>query len=33
MRYVVEELNKRRIALVHQTTAYGQSGRDEIQAA
>lgn len=31
VRYVVEELGKRRIALVHQTTAYGQSGRDEIQ--
>ncbi|MGE0716258.1 MAG: ABC transporter substrate-binding protein [Alphaproteobacteria bacterium] len=26
-RYVVEELGRRRVALVHQTTAYGQSGR------
>lgn len=31
-RYVVEELKKKRIALVHQTTAYGQSGRAEILA-
>ncbi|HUF30414.1 MAG TPA: ABC transporter substrate-binding protein [Gemmatimonadaceae bacterium] len=30
VRYVVEELKKRRIALVYQTTAYGQSGRAEI---
>ena len=30
VRYVVEELQKRRIALVYQTTAYGQSGRAEI---
>jgi branched-chain amino acid transport system substrate-binding protein len=30
VRYVLEELKKRRIALVHQTTAYGQSGRAEI---
>ncbi len=30
VRYVVEELKKRRVALVHQTTAYGQSGRGEI---
>ena len=27
VRYVVEELKKRRIALIYQTTAYGQSGR------
>jgi branched-chain amino acid transport system substrate-binding protein len=32
VRYVVEELKKRRIALVYQTTAYGQSGRNEILA-
>ncbi len=30
VRYVVEELKKKRIALVYQTTAYGQSGRTEI---
>ena len=30
VRYVLEELKKRRIALVYQTTAYGQSGRTEI---
>jgi branched-chain amino acid transport system substrate-binding protein len=30
VRYVVDELKKRRIALVYQTTAYGQSGRTEI---
>ena len=30
VRYVVEELGKKRIALVYQTTAYGQSGRNEI---
>ena len=30
VKYVVEDLKKRRIALVHQTTAYGQSGRAEI---
>ena len=30
VRYVVEELKKRRVALVYQTTAYGQSGRGEI---
>lgn len=30
VKYVVEELKKRRIALVYQTTAYGQSGRAEI---
>ena len=30
VRYVVEELKKRRVALVYQTTAYGQSGRAEI---
>jgi branched-chain amino acid transport system substrate-binding protein len=30
VRYVVDELKRRRIALVHQTTAYGQSGRGEI---
>jgi len=30
VRYVLEELKKRRIALVYQTTAYGQSGRAEI---
>ena len=32
VRYVVDELKKRRVALIHQTTAYGQSGRDEILA-
>src|SRR5438105_531214 len=30
VRYVVDELKKKRIALVYQTTAYGQSGRAEI---
>jgi branched-chain amino acid transport system substrate-binding protein len=30
VRYVVDELKKKRIALVYQTTAYGQSGRVEI---
>lgn len=30
VRYVLETLKKRRVALVHQTTAYGQSGRAEI---
>lgn len=32
VRYVVEELKKRRVALVYQTTAYGQGGRAEIVA-
>jgi branched-chain amino acid transport system substrate-binding protein len=32
VRYVLEELKKRRIALIYQTTAYGQSGRNEIVA-
>lgn len=32
VRFVVEELKKRRIALVYQTTAYGQSGQKEIVA-
>jgi branched-chain amino acid transport system substrate-binding protein len=32
VRYVVQELKKQRIALVYQTTAYGQSGRTEIVA-
>jgi branched-chain amino acid transport system substrate-binding protein len=32
VRYVTEELKKTRIALVYQTTAYGQSGRNEILA-
>lgn len=32
VRYVVEDLSKKRIALVYQTTAYGQSGRNEILA-
>lgn len=32
VRYVVEELGKKRVALVYQTTAYGQSGRNEILA-
>ncbi len=32
VRYVVEELRKRRIALIYQTTAYGQGGRTEILA-
>ncbi|MGE0724523.1 MAG: ABC transporter substrate-binding protein [Alphaproteobacteria bacterium] len=31
-RYVVEQLGKRRIALVYQTTAYGQSGRRHLRA-
>jgi branched-chain amino acid transport system substrate-binding protein len=30
VRYVVDELKKKRVALVYQTTAYGQSGRTEI---
>ena len=30
VRYVLDELKKRRVALVYQTTAYGQSGRNEI---
>lgn len=30
VRYVLDELKKKRIALVYQTTAYGQSGRAEI---
>ena len=30
VRYVVEELKKKRVALVYQTTAYGQSGRVHI---
>ncbi|MEO7242686.1 MAG: ABC transporter substrate-binding protein, partial [Variovorax sp.] len=30
VRYVVEELKKKRIALVYQTTAYGQGGRAQI---
>lgn len=30
VRYAVEELGKRRVALIYQTTAYGQSGRREI---
>lgn len=30
VRYVLEELKKKRVALVHQTTAYGQSGRRHI---
>ena len=32
VRYVVEELKKRRVALIYQTTAYGQGGRTEIVA-
>jgi branched-chain amino acid transport system substrate-binding protein len=32
VRYALEELKKRRVALVYQTTAYGQSGRNEIVA-
>ncbi len=32
VRYVLEELKKSRVALVYQTTAYGQSGRNEILA-
>lgn len=31
-RYVVEEMGRRRIALIHQTTAYGQSGRRHLVA-
>lgn len=31
-RYVVEELGRRRVALIHQTTAYGQSGRRHLLA-
>lgn len=30
VRYAVEELDKRRVALIYQTTAYGQSGRRHI---
>ncbi|HEX2117463.1 MAG TPA: ABC transporter substrate-binding protein [Alphaproteobacteria bacterium] len=30
VRYAIEELGKRRIALIYQTTAYGQSGRRQI---
>lgn len=30
VRYVLDTLKRRRIALIHQTTAYGQSGRAEI---
>jgi branched-chain amino acid transport system substrate-binding protein len=30
VRYAVEELGKRRVALIYQTTAYGQSGRRQI---
>jgi branched-chain amino acid transport system substrate-binding protein len=30
VRYAVEELHKRRVALISQTTAYGQSGRRQI---
>lgn len=32
VRYAVEDLGKKRVALVYQTTAYGQSGRNEILA-
>lgn len=32
VRYVVEELGKKRVALVYQTTAYGQGGRAQIVA-
>ncbi len=32
VRYVVEEMGRKRIALIYQTTAYGQSGRNEIVA-
>jgi branched-chain amino acid transport system substrate-binding protein len=32
VRYAVEELGKRRVALIYQTTAYGQSGRRQIVA-
>ncbi|MGQ0664650.1 MAG: ABC transporter substrate-binding protein [Pseudomonadota bacterium] len=31
VRYVVEELGKRRVAVIYQTTAYGQSGRQFIR--
>jgi len=31
-RYTVEELKRRRVALVYQTTAYGQSGRRHLRA-
>jgi branched-chain amino acid transport system substrate-binding protein len=31
-RYVVEELGKKRVALIYQTTAYGQSGREHLAA-
>lgn len=30
VRYALEELKKKRVALIHQTTAYGQSGRRHI---
>jgi branched-chain amino acid transport system substrate-binding protein len=33
VRYVVEELGKRKLALIYQTTAYGQSGATYIAAA
>jgi branched-chain amino acid transport system substrate-binding protein len=32
VRYVVEEMKKKRVALVYQTTAYGQGGRAQILA-
>lgn len=32
-RYVVEELGKRRPAVIYQTTAYGQSGRQHLESA
>lgn len=32
-RYVVEELGRKRPALIYQTTAYGQSGRQHLEAA
>ncbi len=32
-RYVVEELGKRRPALIYQTTAYGQSGKTHLESA
>lgn len=32
-RYVVEELGKKRPAVIYQTTAYGQSGREHLKAA
>lgn len=32
-RYVVEELDKRKVALITQSTAYGQSGRAHLKAA